>query len=369
MKAVSPYTTSVPGVFAAGDARRGQSLIVWAINEGRQCARMVDRYLAASSTTCPTGTPTRGPRAPRRTRTARSRPRAVALRLTTDDVGAAERFSYWREPSATPSSGSTPNGPARVHRRPGVRGAGPAATHRGALRRPARRALAAPDRARHGEDVLVSVQRAGGLVRQDGREALLRPGELALYDAARPYTLTFDAPFAQAVFQLPRDLLAERLGSLDGLTASRAVAPPGWLGGRREQALDLLAATLGALLGPAASPPRPIAARSACTSSAGSGTPGSPRRRSPPRPRSHPATCTGCGRRRAPRRWAATSCGGGWSAPARTSNTVRARSRRSRSAGASAARRTSRATTAGTSGPLRPTRQVALGQAAPAPAN
>jgi glutamate synthase (NADPH/NADH) small chain len=41
-----PYTTSVPGIFAAGDARRGQSLIVWAINEGRQCARVVDGYLA-----------------------------------------------------------------------------------------------------------------------------------------------------------------------------------------------------------------------------------------------------------------------------------------------------------------------------------
>ena len=40
------YETSVEGVFAAGDARRGQSLIVWAINEGRQCARMVDRHLA-----------------------------------------------------------------------------------------------------------------------------------------------------------------------------------------------------------------------------------------------------------------------------------------------------------------------------------
>jgi glutamate synthase (NADPH/NADH) small chain len=39
------YATSVEGVFAAGDARRGQSLIVWAINEGRQCARVVDRYL------------------------------------------------------------------------------------------------------------------------------------------------------------------------------------------------------------------------------------------------------------------------------------------------------------------------------------
>ena len=45
VKAVKPYTTSLDGVFAAGDARRGQSLIVWAINEGRQCARMVDRYL------------------------------------------------------------------------------------------------------------------------------------------------------------------------------------------------------------------------------------------------------------------------------------------------------------------------------------
>ncbi len=47
VKSVKPYTTSVDGVFAAGDARRGQSLIVWAINEGRQCARMVDRHLAA----------------------------------------------------------------------------------------------------------------------------------------------------------------------------------------------------------------------------------------------------------------------------------------------------------------------------------
>ncbi|MEA2140988.1 MAG: glutamate synthase small chain [Solirubrobacteraceae bacterium] len=46
VKTQTPYTSSVDGVFAAGDARRGQSLIVWAINEGRQCARMVDRYLA-----------------------------------------------------------------------------------------------------------------------------------------------------------------------------------------------------------------------------------------------------------------------------------------------------------------------------------
>ena len=39
------YMTSVPGVFAAGDMRRGQSLVVWAIAEGRQAARGVDQYL------------------------------------------------------------------------------------------------------------------------------------------------------------------------------------------------------------------------------------------------------------------------------------------------------------------------------------
>ncbi|WP_026677587.1 glutamate synthase subunit beta [Fictibacillus gelatini] len=43
------YTTNVDGVFAAGDARRGQSLIVWAINEGREAAREVDRYLMGAS--------------------------------------------------------------------------------------------------------------------------------------------------------------------------------------------------------------------------------------------------------------------------------------------------------------------------------
>ena len=39
------YNTSIPGVFAAGDCRRGQSLVVWAFNEGREAARECDRYL------------------------------------------------------------------------------------------------------------------------------------------------------------------------------------------------------------------------------------------------------------------------------------------------------------------------------------
>ena len=43
------FETSVPGVFAAGDMRRGQSLVVWAINEGRGAARECDRYLMGST--------------------------------------------------------------------------------------------------------------------------------------------------------------------------------------------------------------------------------------------------------------------------------------------------------------------------------
>ncbi len=45
--AAPAFATSVAGVFAAGDARRGQSLIVWAIDEGRRCARAVDAWLAS----------------------------------------------------------------------------------------------------------------------------------------------------------------------------------------------------------------------------------------------------------------------------------------------------------------------------------
>ena len=43
------YYTNVPKIFAAGDMRRGQSLVVWAIREGRQCARAVDEFLMGSS--------------------------------------------------------------------------------------------------------------------------------------------------------------------------------------------------------------------------------------------------------------------------------------------------------------------------------
>lgn len=47
------YKSSVPGIFLAGDMRRGQSLVVWAISEGRECAVEVDKYLSGGVSTLP----------------------------------------------------------------------------------------------------------------------------------------------------------------------------------------------------------------------------------------------------------------------------------------------------------------------------
>jgi glutamate synthase (NADPH/NADH) small chain len=49
VKANEHKMTSVPGVFTAGDMTRGQSLVVWAINEGRAAAEGVDQYLTAKA--------------------------------------------------------------------------------------------------------------------------------------------------------------------------------------------------------------------------------------------------------------------------------------------------------------------------------
>jgi glutamate synthase (NADPH/NADH) small chain len=46
---MTDYRSSAPQVFACGDMRRGQSLVVWAIREGRQCARAVDEFLMGES--------------------------------------------------------------------------------------------------------------------------------------------------------------------------------------------------------------------------------------------------------------------------------------------------------------------------------
>ena len=43
------YQTNIQKIFTAGDMRRGQSLVVWAISEGRECARRVDEFLSAKN--------------------------------------------------------------------------------------------------------------------------------------------------------------------------------------------------------------------------------------------------------------------------------------------------------------------------------
>jgi AraC-like DNA-binding protein len=85
------------------------------------------------------------------------------------------------------------------------------------------RVLRTPSRiARASEDyVLISLgtQGYGGVV-QDGREAISGPGEFVIYDTTRPYELLFDAEFSQTIFQVPRALLHQRMGSVAQLTAT-----------------------------------------------------------------------------------------------------------------------------------------------------
>jgi AraC-like DNA-binding protein len=68
---------------------------------------------------------------------------------------------------------------------------------------------------------LVSIQTQGtGSVRQDGREAFLRPGDFALYDSTRPYELLFEEDFQQFVLMLPGAMLRSQLKGTERLTAS-----------------------------------------------------------------------------------------------------------------------------------------------------
>ncbi len=70
------------------------------------------------------------------------------------------------------------------------------------------------------EHFLLSLQMRGkGRLIQDDREAILNPGDFALYDVTRPYELIFDDEFEQLVMQVPRDEIVTRLFDVDNLTA------------------------------------------------------------------------------------------------------------------------------------------------------
>ena len=87
----------------------------------------------------------------------------------------------------------------------------------------AQRVLRTPSRISRASDdfVLVAVGTSGvNGVFQDGREAVMSSGQFVIYDTTRPYELRFDDSFSQMVFQIPRKLLHQRVGSFDTLTAT-----------------------------------------------------------------------------------------------------------------------------------------------------
>jgi AraC-like DNA-binding protein len=87
----------------------------------------------------------------------------------------------------------------------------------------AQNVLRTPSRiARASEDfVLVALGNSGvNGVFQDGREAIVSAGQFVIYDTTRPYELRFNDSFSQTIFQVPRKLLHQRVGSFGGLTAT-----------------------------------------------------------------------------------------------------------------------------------------------------
>ena len=75
--------------------------------------------------------------------------------------------------------------------------------------------------ARSNEDfflIALGKRGVGGVV-QDGREALIHPGEFAIYDTTRPYELQFDDAFTQVILQVPREMLLRRIAGTEALTA------------------------------------------------------------------------------------------------------------------------------------------------------
>ena len=69
--------------------------------------------------------------------------------------------------------------------------------------------------------VLVALGNSGvNGVFQDGREAVVGSGQFVIYDTTRPYELRFDDSFSQTIFQMPRKMLQQRIGSFEALTAT-----------------------------------------------------------------------------------------------------------------------------------------------------
>ena len=143
--------------------------------------------------------------------------------LSTTQVDPSDRLSYWIDAVCdtyvqldcdAPVDGGSIDGEIRLDTLSTLELSRVTASAQHVKRTPAKIARASEDY------FLVSIQTAGqGTVLQDGRSAVLRPGDFALYDSTRPYELVFDGNFQQYVLMLPGPALRSQLRDTQALTA------------------------------------------------------------------------------------------------------------------------------------------------------
>ena len=150
--------------------------------------------------------------------------------LSTDDVRPQERLDYWREMvlrmfadvEITSHVDQGFHGHMRTRFVDGIRFTVVDAASQGVARRH-------PEAREHYEDCYFAVLMLSGSQRleQDGRQVLLRPGDFAFYDGARPHRLTFSRRWAEIILNIPRPLLNEEMDGAGKLTATRAACDRG----------------------------------------------------------------------------------------------------------------------------------------------
>jgi AraC-like DNA-binding protein len=146
--------------------------------------------------------------------------------LSTDAVPSGQRLAYWTDmicnvyvqlgcDAARPEVSDSFQGSIRQHSLPGLDVSVVNSSAQNVMR-------TAGHIARSSDDYfLVSIQARGrGVVRQDGRDAVLSVGDFALYDSTRPYQLLFDEAFEQIVLKLPGERLRSELRETETLTAT-----------------------------------------------------------------------------------------------------------------------------------------------------
>jgi AraC-like DNA-binding protein len=151
--------------------------------------------------------------------------------LSTDDVAAKERASYWIDLICDvfvqlDCTDVAPDFYGKIVNEPlGRLQLSEVAANKQLVKRSRRQLSRSND-----DCFLISLQLAGqGVVQQDGRSAALAPGDFALYDSTRSYTLGFQEDFRQLVLKAPRSLLTERLDFPERCTATR-IAGSGGMG-------------------------------------------------------------------------------------------------------------------------------------------